>query len=924
MTKYFKTAVIASCVASALFTISLPAQAADKQDVIGLFEQIKLDYEIFTLPNGLTTLVYPDKKLPDVFVSVYYRVGSKDEPKGQTGFAHFYEHLMFQGTENSPAEFVFDVNGLGGTGMNGTTSPERTNFFQTVPKGSLDRMLWLEGDRMANLASTVTKQNLEEQRGVVKNEKRQREIGPGSEANEVFFEHFYPDDHPYGHSTIGSMEDIDSVTLEDVASWGKKFYTAKNAVLVLAGNITVSEAKEKVAKYFSDVPAGQRMSEMTEYIPEFQQNKKMTVYSVSSPRTEVTRHWHIPSNSSKEAYLLGHLAPALAGDPNSPLTKRLVDELNYVDSISATTSGGNISGSFSISYTLLDDTGVTREQVDAIIDEELAELFKKGPDMDILEREMLNIDASVIRATSNSQRMASLLAEYYLYHGDAEYWKKARKWQIESDKKELKQVAKKWLSKPYFELAQLPEPVGNNMSVAVDRTRVPEITKSLSKLEFPEFKQTTLENGMQVFLIEDQTAPVVDLTFEFGASPLTKDGYTAGTAGRMFNHMRNGTEDLSESELREKIDEIAMKLRGFSPLGLTTTTNINLLTPYLDDGLEIFSDIVMNPAFPEDKFAEERQNVDLWHDQQQADPNRAAQSLFGKLLWGEEHEFGETHDREFDRKNISREDVIRFHKKEIGPNNTRVWVHGNVSLQDISKKLSRHFDDWEQVSPTKQAKIEKAKSMAGKVVLIDVPGAPSTSISMGQIVPEYQKTTAGLLQVFNTILGGQFESRLNLNLRESKGWTYGIGSTLNPSAIAEQVFSVGTQVQSDKTAASAAEILKEFTGMLTNKPVTEEEFEKFRNNALQTYPANFKNNSSYIQAAMNSDAFGEPLDYSEGFAERINSMTLEQVNSLAKETFSPDKLVWMFVGDVASFEQQIRDLNLGEVEIWDSSGNKVR
>ncbi len=918
--KLFKKALLTVCITAAVAGFQTPLFAADKEEVAKLFEQVKLSYEVFTLENGLTVLVYPDHKIPEVYVGVYYRVGSKDEPEGKSGFAHLYEHLMFQGTANAPGEYFSYLNKIGASGPNGTTSTERTNYYQVVPTGSLDAILWLESDRMANITTGITQQQLDSQRGVVKNEKRQSE--ESSKGYDLFTKNFYPKGHPYDHSPIGSMEDLDRATLDDVHQWFKDYYGANNAVLVLAGDIDVETAKQKAAHYFSDVKPGKKIARVEEMIPELTTSRQVVAYDKVST-TSVTRTWPIPSSSQKDHVLLDFVASTIAGEKESPLSKLLVDELQYVKGISLNVDGGEISGDITLRYSLRPEANVTVQQVNKIIDEELQKFFKQGPDAGLLETKLLNSDAATIRSMKATKGLAIHLTESLLTHDDPEFFRTARGWLAKATPSELKAVAKKWLDQPYLEIVTHPEPKTKMLTKVVDRSQLPETKPSVAQVKFPEFQQTTLDNGLKLVVVQQKGIPMVDVIFQVQTGIASDHNYSKGTASRAFGMLTKASKDYDEVELVRAQQQLAT---GFSAQAgeYTSSFSFNALTPYLEDAFELAAEVLKHPVYPQKELDKELENIDSHFDQVEKNPSNASSALFNMALWGKDHTMGKITNRQEAKAGVSRDMVLKFHQNEIGANNTTVYMMGDITLEQARQLLNKNFGDWHKVSPSQTEPVAKPESMTGKVILIDTPHAPSATIVAGHMIDKFDKTTSEAITLANGPLGGTFESRINMNLRESKGWSYGARTSINRNPHYEQIFSLNTQVQIDKVVESIDEINKEMKAYVTDKPITLAELDKLKLAWTQSFPSQFSDEKSYMDSALRSESFGLPFDYAASYVDRLNAVTLEQAQQLSKSTIKPNQLVWMIIGDLSQFESKIRAMNLGDVEVWDSYGNKIR
>lgn len=918
--KLLKQAAVAVFMVATLATPAVTVSAAD--DLVDLYEQIQLDYEVFTLANGLTVLVYPDHRKPQVRVTVLNRVGSKDEPAGKTGFAHFYEHLMFQGTENAPGDYAERIREIGATGMNGTTSADRTNYYETVPTGALDAILWLESDRMANITTGVTQEILDEQRAVVKNEKRQLELRPGSGFMDFVRENFYPTDHPYHHDTIGSMDDLNAASLQDVHQWYKDYYGATNTILVLSGDIDVATAKEKVTHYFSDVPAGKRINEINEYIPTLDTTKYLTYYD-KIPNTSVTRVYPLASNKSKDVHLLSYMAPTIAGNDEAILDKLLKEELEYVTDVSIRINPAMVSSSISIEYTMDPSANVTSEQIDKIIDEQLQKFFKDGPDKDALAREHLNDEADFIRSADNADGIANLLASGILNYGDPEFFRKVRKWQIETSTKELKQVAQKWLDQPYLQVVSKPYPEASTMSASVDRSSIPAVSETTSEVKVPELQTASLDNGMELVLLEDDKLPMVDFTFVFETGSAADHQYNRGTAGQTFNLLTKGTKKYDKNELTKAQQQIATTI-NLRPGGRQSNLSFNTLTPYVDDSVKLVAEVLKNPSFPQAEIEELKQQIEQDYKRRYSRPGASAGQLFEVALWGKEHERGTMLSLEQQLDNVSREQMVKFHQNELGPNNTTVYISGAISMPEARQLLNKHFGEWKKADPTEEPEQAAPEGLKGKIILVNSPGTPSASVTLGQLIAPWKAEQEDALAIVNGVLGEGLTSRLARNLRETKGWTYGIRSGIAKSSKGLQKFSISSNIQNDKVAPALQEIYKELTGYIGDNAITQTELDEYRDSKLKTYPMGFGRPAVYLSAKQSLALYGLDVEYVEGYQERMNSITLDQLHNLAKDTIKPDEMVWVIAGDLSIIEDDIRALNLAEVEVWDDKGNRIR
>ncbi|MDH3988430.1 MAG: insulinase family protein, partial [Gammaproteobacteria bacterium] len=608
----------------AIFVISVSAAADD--DLVG---RINIDYEMFTLENGLTTIVHPDHSTPTVYVGIWYGVGSKDEPEGKTGFAHLFEHLMFQGTENREGEYFTPFTEAGATGMNGTTSEDRTNYYATVPTGALDMALWMESDRMSHLLGAVTQDALDEQRGVVQNEKRQGENRPYSGVYDRVRLGIYPVGHPYRHSIIGSMEDLDAASLDDVHEWFNEYYGASNAVLVLSGDIDVEAAKEKVTHYFSGAPAGVPLVKPQQWIPEIRENRKEVIYDRVG-QTRISRNWVLPNMNDRDTTIMYLVNETLVGNKNAPLQKILVDDLQLATDVRGGAHGRAISGEYGLTINLR--PGVDPEQVIAIVDEVVADYLEDGPDADILENAKLGVNMYMLGSMESKSTVGRMLAEGQLYSNDPLQIKKEIAWLNGATKDDLVETANRWLTRGYFEATVLPFPEYDSGDDPVDRSAVPAVTE-VSGIEFPEIHTATLDNGMKVVVAPSGDLPLIDVAIRIGTGNMADAPDAPGISDAVFALMQKGTKKYDANELAAAKDKIGMEA-GMSANTENSQYGYRILTSNLQDSLDIAAEVLRNPTFPEVELSKFQQQILAYLSNIQTNPSRNATPLFRRALYG--------------------------------------------------------------------------------------------------------------------------------------------------------------------------------------------------------------------------------------------------------------------------------------------------
>ena len=881
-------------------------------------DQVDIPYEMFRLDNGLTTIVYSDHSSPTIFVGMWYGVGSKDEPEGKSGFAHLFEHLMFQGTANRDGEYFEPFTKAGATGMNGTTNEDRTNYYATVPTGAIDMALWMESDRMRNLLGAVTQEALDEQRSVVQNEKRSGDNRPYSGISDRVRAGLYPIDHPYRHSVIGSMEDLDSAALEDVHDWFNDYYGASNVVLVLSGDIDVETAREKVAHYFDAAPTGIPLTKPQQWIPYLAENRTEIMYDRVG-QTRVTRVWALPNLNHPDSTLMYLVNESLAGNKNSPLRKALVDDLQLATAIRGSAYSQIISGEYTLTLNLR--PGVDPEYAMSVVDEVLAAYLRDGPDPDILDNERLAVHMSMIGSLESKSTIGRLLAEGQLYSGNPTYVKQEIEWLNEATPDSVRAVANRWLTRSYYQLTTLPFPDLVSSAETVDRTQIPEITE-VSGITFPEIETATLENGMQLVVANSGSLPLVDVSIRIDTGNAADDLSSQGISDAVFALLDKGTRSLNANEIASAKDSIAMRARLGAGIE-QSAFSYQILSNYLGDSLELAADILRNPVFPDEELGKFRQQVFAYLSNVEKNPSGNARALFNRAVYGAEHPLGGVWTPGL-AEQLDQERLAAFHRREISPDNMKVYMIGDIELEEAGDLLQQAFGRWRDSNQSTLKSVGEARPPRARIILVHQAEAVQSTIVAGHAIPPFDAKTNAELTVMNAIFGGDFEARINMNLREDKGWSYGMSSSIQNNISGERTLTVSGSVQTDKTLESMLEIRREFDEFVSTRPATAAELQRVQLNRTRSLPGRFATKRGFLQSMMASDSYGLPFDYAETTAARVNAVSLPGVRRRASEWLHPELLTWVIVGDLEQIEEKIRTLDFGDVEIWDAFGNRVR
>jgi zinc protease len=892
----------------------------------GATATVDIPYEEFTLDNGLRVVVHTDRKAPIVAVNLWYHVGSKDEPEGRTGFAHLFEHLMFKGSENHPEEYFRPFELVGATGINGTTSFDRTNYFQNVPTTALDMALWMESDRMGHFLGAITQESLDEEREVVKNEKRQGHNQPYGRVWESIFKASYPAGHPYSWMPIGSMADLEAATLDDVKDWFRTRYGPNNAVLVLAGDIDVEAARERVTRYFGHIPAGPPLTRKESWIAARSESTRETMYDrVAQPR--IYRTWNMAHFGTAEEDHLALLAQVLGGSQSSRLNARLLHKEQLVDDISATAFGLEISGVFMIVATVKQDVDPAR--VEAIIDEELARLLKDGPARAELAQAKTQFRAGFIRGIERIGGFggkSDVLAACTVYTGDPGCFRESLERIERATAADLKAAGARRLSQGDYTLTVLPYPDFATAPSEVDRSLgVPQVDE-FPEITFPALQRAVLRNGIEVVLAERHEVPVVQLQLQFDAGYAADLGGKLGAASFTMAMLDQGAGRRSALELAAAIEAEGAQIRAGAGLD-TATISLSALVERLDSSLALFADVALRPQFADAEIERVRRQWLAQIAQEKTRPQSIPIRLLPPLLYGEGHAYAIPFTgtgTEDSIRALEREDLLAFQRNWLRPDNAKIIVVGDTTLAEIVPLLEKHLGRWQAAETPLPVKniAPVGRPVAPRVYLVDQPGAIQANIMAGLLVNSSADEDALDLDMANGVFGGTFTSRINMNLRDEKGWSYGVRSSAS-SAKGQRPWIITAPVQIDRTADSILELRRELAAFTRENPATEEEVDKIRVNRIRSLPGRFETASAVLGAIGNIVSYGWPDDHVLREQERIEAMTVEEVRAAAA-TLDVDTLTWVIVGDLEQIEQPVRDLELGEVVILDADGRSLR
>jgi predicted Zn-dependent peptidase len=915
-------------------------QRAEPAPLADLVAEVEIPYETFTLPNGLTTIVHTDRKSPVVGVTIYYRVGSKHEPRGRTGFAHLFEHLMFGGSENVP-NFDVPLESAGSTSTNGSTWYDRTNYVETVPTGALDLALFMESDRMGHLLGAVSQDKLDKQRGVVQNEKRQGDNQPYGLVDYKIGDALFPIGHPYRHSTIGSMADLDAASLSDVRKWFIDNYGPNNVVLALAGDIDAAAARPVVERWFGDIPRG----------PEIVQPAAEPVALAEPVREEMTdqvpvtriyRAWTGPALTDGDAVPLALGMHVLGGLASSRLDNALVRGEQLA--VAVTASAQQHEQVSFLQATMDIKPGVERATAEQRFDAVIAELVAEGPSEDELKRaatQMVSAEIGALEQVGGFDGKGATLAEGLLYAGDAAHYKEELEQMAALTPAQVQAALRRWLSRPSYTLAvvpgdrtedgalmggwgdegTVPAPAPDAKEpappIATGPKREAPPVAPVGELTFPAVEHATLSNGIKVTLARRTAIPKVSLALTFDAGDAADGGARAGTQSLMMALLEEGTRTRSAEEIAVEQERLGASIAASTSMD-RSTVSMTALTANLRPSLELMADIVRNPAFDPAEVARLKDQRLAEIAQEQADPNALAYRALGPVIYGDAHPYGSVGGtgKSAVIEALTPQALATEHRRWLRPDTAAITAVGDVTMAELLPALEAAFGEWaatRDARPTKDLAV--ATPPAGrKLIVIDRPNSPQSVLLLSRVLP-LTGTQPGMepLDLANEVIGNGFLSRLNMDLREEKGWTYGIRSSLAGVA-GPRSLTVYTPVQSDRTADSIRLILEDMAQFAGGtKGVEEAELQRVTDGNIRGLPNSYQTNGQVLGALLTNQLYARPDDYQRRLPEIYRGIGAEDIDAAARQYLAPDQLAIIVVGDRKQIDEQLAGLGM-EIE----------
>jgi zinc protease len=884
---------------------------------------VDIPYQKFVLDNGLTVIVHEDHKAPIVAINTWYHVGSKNEKPGKTGFAHLFEHLMFGGSEHAPGRYIDAMEKIGATDLNGTTNNDRTNYFENVPTSAVDFTLWMESDRMGFLLGSLDQKTLDLQRGVVQNEKRQGENQPYAVAFDLITKNTYPSGHPYSWTVIGEMADLNAASMDDVKDWFKTYYGPSNVVITLAGDIDVKTAREKVEKYFGNIPAGPPVGHQQVWVAKMTGSHRGTVQD-RVPQARIYKVWNVPEYGSADADYLDLVSDVLSSGKTSRFYKRLVYDDQIATNANAFIRLNEIGGQFYIQATA--KPGGNLAQVEKECDEELARFLKEGPTAEELARAKAQHEANFVRGIERIGGFggkSDRLAQSEVFRGSPDAYKISLKRIQNATAEDLKAAANRWLIDGVYALEVQPFPDYKTAATGADRSKAPE-NGTPPELKLPKMQRATLSNGLKVILAERHEVPLVTMWMTADAGYAADQFAAPGTASMTSSLLDGGTSTRSALQISDQLATLGSQLQAFSDLDLSVV-RLSTLKSKLDPSLELYADVILNPVFPDSDFKRQQKQRLAAIEREKTTPIQMALRVFPGLMYGAGHAYGNPLTGSGTAESVTkmtREDLVKFHQTWYHPNNATLVVVGDTTLAEVKPKLEKQFANWKMGQIPKKNIGNVSLPAKSTVYMIDKPGALQSIIIAGVVAPPMANPREIAIEAMNDGLGGNFGSRLNMNLREDKHWSYGARSILW-GARGQRPYIAFAPVQTDKTKESLVEMNKEFRGVVGDHPLTAEELAKIQANETLSLPGSRETQEEVGDSIIDLVHYGLPDDYYETFAGKVRALKTSDLADAAKTVVHPDNMIWVIVGDRAKIEAGVKELGLGEMKFLSPDGKPL-
>ncbi len=914
----------------------------------------QIDYEMYQLDNGLQVVLHEDRSDPIASVAVLYHVGSAREEIGRTGFAHLFEHMMFQASQHvGQDEFFQKVQSAGGT-LNGGTSSDQTIYFEIVPKNALEMALWLEADRLGYLLPTVTHEAFVNQQAVVQNEKRQRvDNVPYGHTGYVLDKLLYPVDHPYSWQVIGSFEDLANATVEDVRDFFRQWYGPNNATLVIAGDFDREQTKAWVEKYFGEIEAG-GMAADPEPRPVTLTETKRAFHEDNFARSpELNMVFPTAEQFTADAYALSMLGRLFAGSKKAPLYKVIVEEEKLAPSVSAYQGSRELAGEFQIRIRAF--PGKSLAAVEEAVGQAFARFEEEGFTAEDLDRLKAQIETGFYNGISSVLGKSFQLARYNEFAGSPGFIEQDIRQSLAVTEDDVWRVYEAYIKdKPFVLTSFVPrgqvdlvaegcerfpvveesitaagasvgaagaeatplDPIPSSFDRSIEPTKGPPPTVTV-----PEVWSRTLDNGLRVYGIEHHELPLVQFQLTLRGGQLLDDIDKVGVANLMTDIMMEGTRTKTPLELEEAIDELGARISMYTT-DESIVIQVNGLKSRIGEIYALFEEILLEPRWDETEFARIKDETVETINRRAVNPGAVASNVWGKLIYGDEHVLGyPTLGTVAMVQSITMDDLRAYYEANFSPSVSHLAIAGDITEAEATALFAPLEERWEAKDVTFPAYAEPKVRDRAAVYFVDIPDAKQSQIYVGQLGltrtdPDFYAAT-----VMNYKLGGAFNGRLNMILREEKGYTYGARSGFS-AGLLPGTFTASSSVRSNATLESAEIFRDEIADYRTG--ISAEEMEFTKNALVQSNARRFETLGALVGMLNTIGMYELPFDYVRQEEDIARTMTLERHRELAQQLIDPDRMTYLVVGDAATQLPRLRELGVGNPVLLDEEGNRVR
>ncbi len=909
----------------------------------------ELKYETYTLPNGLKVITHEDHRLPLVAVDLWYHVGPLNERAGRTGFAHLFEHMMFEGSEHvGEKAHIKYVEGAGATDVNGTTNFDRTNYFETLPANQLELGLWLESDRMGFLMEGLDRVKLTNQRDVVRNERRQGEGQPYSTAREKVFQLLFPAGHPYYGNVIGSHADVEAARIADVRDFHQQFYTPNNASIAIAGDFNPAQLKALLTKYFGPIPQGPETVPVTiantPTPPILTQRRATVTDTIKLPQLTIaflTPPAYTPGD--KQGDVLSHI---LTGGKSARLTQALVNKSQIAQSV--TCYNRTIKLTDIMNCSIIAKPGIKLEDIETAFWAEIAKLQTDGPTAEEVESAkavLLTQQITGLQRLGGFGGVADTLDEYNQYTGDPGYLPKDIAMLQAVTPADVKAFATKYLAqqsavvvscvpgpKVLNDVPRSPADTDANVKITNPYTQAFEDSQNFRKtapapgpqvaFHLPIPKTFTLKNGLKVYVTEDKNLPIVSAQLTARAGSENNPPGQAGLGSFNSLVMGEATKTRDLTKLAEDEQRLGIAVMGVSSSMDGASSTFTVTANRVEPAMDLLADIIQHPAYNPDDIERLRKRRLVAIAQQVDNPSVIASIVGPELLYGNTPYGMPSNGTAASITALTPADLTTFYAAHFAPTQAALSFAGDLSEAEAHRLAEKYFGSWSAPAGAAAATIPPPPSPpTRKIVLIDKPGSPQTALAAYGLGLPMSSPDHEALDVMNYTLGGAFASRINMNLREEHGYTYGAYSYYNFYRTGGPFISGGL-VRTDITGPALTELLKEITRFPANPP-TADELKQAKDSSIQSIPALFETTAATANDTGEIFLYNRPIDYYATLPDKYRAVTPADVQRVAQQDIHPSNLIILAVGDRAKIEPGLKATNLGPIEYRTPTGDPI-